>query len=72
MKLFDDDWGVDKSDIEDIQITTTMLYFSKKELREFKKLCKIGIQKTYGEEYQTKGNLSYYLLKILRDENTNL
>ena len=37
MKLFDDEWGVDNSPIEDVEITTTLLYFSKEELKEFKR-----------------------------------
>jgi hypothetical protein len=69
MKLFEDDWGIDKSETDNTEITTTILYFSKEELIEFKKLCKIGIHKTFGTEYQQKGNLSDYLLKILRNEN---
>ena len=66
MKLFDDNWGVDNSPIEDVEITTTILYFSREELKEFKALCKKGIQKEYGEEYQQKGNLSDFLLMLLK------
>ena len=44
MKLFDDNWGVDNSPIEDVEITTTILYFSRTELKEFKRLCKKGIK----------------------------
>ncbi len=68
MKLFEDNWGVDNSPIEDVEITTTILYFSRTELKEFKKLCKKGIKQEFGEEYQQKGNLSDLLLKILRKE----
>jgi len=67
MKLFEDNWGVDTSPIEDIEITTTILYFSRQELKEFKTLCKKGIKKEFGEEYQQKGNLSDFLLKILKE-----
>jgi len=66
MKLFDDNWGVDNSPIEDVEITTTILYFSRQELKQFKALCKKGIQKEYGEEYQQKGNLSDFLLMLLK------
>tara|TARA_R110000764_G_scaffold104633_1_gene190260 strand:- start:2139 stop:2354 length:216 start_codon:yes stop_codon:yes gene_type:complete len=68
MKLFEDDWGVDNSPIENVEITTTMLYFSRQELKEFKKLCKKGILKEFGEQYQQKGNLSDLLLKILNEK----
>ena len=37
MRLFEDDWGVDNSPVDNTEITTTILYFSTKELKEFKK-----------------------------------
>lgn len=67
MKLFEDDWGVDNSPIDETEITTTILYFSKEELKKFKNLCKVGIKIEYGEEYQQKGNLSDFLVKILNE-----
>lgn len=66
LSLFEQDWGVDNSPLDDTQITTTLLYFSKDELKEFKKLCKNGIKKEFGENYQSKGNLSDFLLTVLR------
>ena len=72
MKLFEDDWGIDNSPIDETEITTTILYFSAKELRKFKKLCKVGIKIEFGEEYQQKGNLSDFLLKILNERYGNL
>ena len=66
MKLFDDNWGVDNSPIEDVEITTTILYFSRQELKQFKNLCKKGIRQEFGEEYQQKGNLSDFLLMLLK------
>ncbi|QDP50518.1 MAG: hypothetical protein Unbinned92contig1002_15 [Prokaryotic dsDNA virus sp.] len=71
MKLFEDEWGIDNSPIEEVEITTTLLYFNKQELKEFKYLCKAGMSKHYGAEAQTKGNLSDYLLLILRQANEN-
>ena len=68
MKLFEDNWGIDNSPIDETEITTTILYFSTEELKEFKALCKIGIKFEFGEDYQQKGNLSDFLLKILRDK----
>ena len=67
MKLFEDNWGVDNSPLDDTEITTTILYFSKPELKEFKTLCKNGIKKEFGEEFNQKGNLSDFLLKILKE-----
>lgn len=72
MKLFEDNWGVDESPIEEIEITTTMLYFSKQELKQFKALCKKGIKKELGEDLQQKGNLSDFLLLILNREYGNI
>tara|TARA_R100001440_G_scaffold21378_1_gene35339 strand:- start:375 stop:593 length:219 start_codon:yes stop_codon:yes gene_type:complete len=72
MRLFEDDWGVDNSPVDNTEITTTILYFSTKELKEFKKLCKIGIKVEFGELYQQKGNLSDFLLKTLKDKYGNL
>lgn len=71
MKLFETDWGVDNSESDNTEITTTILYFSKEELLQFKKLCKIGIKNEFGLEYQQKGNLSDFLLKILNEKYGN-
>jgi len=72
MQLFETDWGIDNSKPDNTEITTTILYFSKEELAQFKKLCKIGIRKEFGEEFQQKGNLSDFLLKILNEKYANL
>lgn len=68
MKLFEDDWGKDNSPIENVEITTTILYFSKEESKQFKYLCKEGMKAEFGPEYQDKGNLSDLLLKLLNDK----
>jgi len=72
MKLFEDDWGTDNSSIDNTEITTTMLYFSSEELKQFKALCKKGIQFEFKDEYQSKGNLSDLLLIILKEKYGNL
>ena len=72
MKLFEDNWGVDNSPIDETEITTTILYFSKQELKEFKELCKKGIKIEYNEDFQQKGNLSDFLLLILNQKYGNL
>lgn len=64
-KLFEDEWGVDESEKDETQITTTMLYFSDPELKEFKKLCKAGIKKEFTNAI-ADGNISDLLLKVLR------
>jgi hypothetical protein len=68
MKLFQDDWGKDNSPIDNTEITTTILYFSKDELKQFKALCKDGMKLEFGNEFQEKGNLSDLLLKVLNDK----
>ncbi len=72
MKLFADEWGVDNSPIDNTEITTTLLYFSAEELKEFKSLCKKAIKKEFGDEYQQKGNLSDLLLNILKERYGSL
>lgn len=71
MELFEDDWGINDSPLENVEITTTILYFSKQELSDFKKLCKIGIKEYFGDDYQEKGNISDFLLKILKEKYGN-
>lgn len=71
MQLFNDDWGVDNSPIDNTEITTTLLYFSKDELKEFKKYCKELMKIQFPNQYQEKGNLSDLLLKILKKEYEN-
>lgn len=71
MKLFEDEWGVDNSPIDNTEITTTILYFSTDELKQFKTLCKAGIKKEFSQDFQQKGNLSDFLLLILKREYGN-
>ena len=71
MKLFEDDWGVDQSPIEEIEITTTLLYYNKDELLLFKKLCKKAMQIEYPENFREDGNISDLLLKILKKYYAN-
>lgn len=54
---------------EDVEITTTILYMSSQELKEFKKLAKEGIKRLFGAEFQQKGNLTDYILHLLREDN---
>jgi hypothetical protein len=72
MQLFETDWGVNNSEEDNTEITTTILYFSKTELAQFKKMCKIGMKKEYPLQYQEKGNISDFLLKILNQNYGNL
>lgn len=68
MELFEHDWGIGNKEIDDTDITSTLLYFSTPELKQFKHLAKIGMKKEFGDNYIAKGNLSDLLLIILRRE----
>lgn len=69
MKLFDDEWGEGSQELDDTQITTTYLYFSEEEKKEFTKLAKKGIEKMFGEKRFEKGNYSDLILNLLRQYN---
>jgi hypothetical protein len=74
MKLFEDEFGVDESPQDDTQITTTLLYFSDTELKEFKAGCKQAMRKMFGHQVMEKGNMSDLLLQLIKkyneDDNT--
>lgn len=65
--LFEEDWGEDNSPLDNTEITTTILYFSKDELQKFKTLCKTGMRQFYGQEVIEKGNISDFLLTTLEN-----
>ena len=69
--LFDLDIPKNNEPREDVNITTTILYMSETELKEFKKLCKEGIKKLFGAEFQQKGNLTDYILHLIRKDNAD-
>lgn len=69
--LFEDDWGINNDPIDETQITTTLLYFSEDELKEFKKLCKIGFKDIFKDSYIKDGNMSDFILTILRERYAN-
>lgn len=65
--LFDDDLPKDTSPLDDTQIVQTILYHSIDESREFRKLCKQGMKHFYPTNYQERGNISDFLLHLLRN-----
>jgi hypothetical protein len=69
MSLFGDDFGIDNSPEDGTEITTTILYYSEEELKEFKRLIKIEMKKLLGEQAKDKGNISDTLLTILKQRN---
>tara|TARA_R100001244_G_scaffold132281_1_gene107885 strand:+ start:1681 stop:1953 length:273 start_codon:yes stop_codon:yes gene_type:complete len=70
MKLFEDDFGIDTSAPDATEITTTILYFSKEEMKLFKQLCKKGMQKEMLN--LSTANISDFLLLILKQKYENL
>lgn len=67
--LFDLDIPKNNDPVEEVNITTTILYMSEVELKQFKKLCKEGIKKHFGADFQTKGNITDYILKLIHKDN---
>lgn len=66
--LFDLEIPKNTAPKEDVEITTTILYMSKPELKEFKKLCKVGIKQMFGADFQERGNISDLILNLLREK----
>lgn len=69
--LFDTEITKDESPIQDLDITTLILYLSTTELKEFKHLCKEGMKKMLPETYRDEGNVPDLLLKLLREYANN-
>lgn len=72
MELFENILSKDDSPLENVEITTTILYMSKDELKEFKKLAKEGIKRLWKCDFQQKGNLSDYILHLIRKDNEDI
>lgn len=63
---FDDFMQTDQSPVDKTAITTTLLYYSQDELKEFKALAKQLLKKHYPETY-IDSNISDLILKLFRD-----
>jgi len=64
---FDQYFENDNSKIENINIVTTSLHYSEKELKELKKMSKILIKHYWGDNY-LDGNINDLILKIFKNE----
>lgn len=71
LKLFEDSWEEGGQEQDDTSITNTILYFSTEELSEFKKLCKVCIEKMYKNDKFENGNIPDLLLNLLKEYNEN-
>ena len=69
LTLFEESIPKNEEPIQEVDITTTILYMSTKELKEFKKLAKEGIKRLWKEDFQQKGNLTDYILHLMRKDN---
>lgn len=65
LTLFEDDWGVNTDPVDRTEIVTTILYFEKEEQRAFKKLCRTGMKRMYGDAAKEK-NVPDFLLDLLK------
>jgi hypothetical protein len=65
-QLFEHDYGQGSKVEDKTEIVTTLLYFAEPELKEFKKLCKVGMKIEFPETYLDKGNITDLLLHLLR------
>lgn len=57
-------------EIDNTEISSILIYYSKEELIEFKKLCKIGMKIEF-DDYIHKANISDFLLKVLKKHYAN-
>jgi hypothetical protein len=65
--FFNEELYDQKEQIDDrTEITQVLLYYESEEAKEFKRLCKIGIQKEFPGTFIEKGNISDFLLKVLK------
>jgi hypothetical protein len=66
MELFNYDYGKDNSPEDKTVIKQMALYYNQDDFVLFKKLCKIGIKRMYGNDAFDRGNVSDLLLLILK------
>lgn len=66
--LFGNTIPVNTEEAERLKITTTILYFNDRELREFRRLTKEGMKKMYPETFQEE-NFADFLLTLLKEYN---
>ena len=57
----------DQNPLDDTQITTTLLYYSEQELKEFKSCAKILMRKYWGSNYKD-ADISTLILKLFKNE----
>lgn len=68
MGMFDDDLPESTAPVDTTEITTTILYFSKEELAEFRKLVKRGMKQMHPDNFLEKATIPDILLTVLREK----
>lgn len=71
MKLFEYEFEQNTEPIDNTEITGTLLYYTKENRKEFKLLCKKGMEQTYTKEQLQEANISDFILKTLKDRYGN-
>ena len=71
MKLFEYEFEQNTEPIDNTEITGTLLYYTKDNCKEFKLLCKKGMEQTYTKEQLKEANISDFILKTLKDRYGN-
>lgn len=67
LTLFEEVIPKNEEPIQNVDITTTILYFSTEELKEFKKLAKEAMKKLHPHDFQTKANMPDLILTLLKN-----
>tara|TARA_Y100000592_G_C5286434_1_gene228743 strand:- start:312 stop:545 length:234 start_codon:yes stop_codon:yes gene_type:complete len=64
---FEEQFQADHSPEDSTQVTTTILYYSEQELKEYKKYAKILLKKYWQHDYKNR-NTSDLILKMFKNE----
>ena len=65
MKLFEYEFEQNTEPVDNTEITGTLLYYTKENRKEFKRLCKTGMEQTYTKEKLQEANISDFILQLL-------
>jgi|TARA_R100000479_G_scaffold14568_1_gene5650 hypothetical protein len=66
MRLFEYEFPKNNEPVDDTEITNALLYFTHANRREFKRLCKKGMEVEYSKDELKTANISDFILYILK------
>lgn len=69
--LFQDEWGVDTSPVDDTQIVQFGIFMDRAQLPEFKKLAKQAVKEFFPTDYIERGNVSDAIILLLKKHYGN-